>query len=90
MTATLKMAHQAIGVEVRRGTYDIVVDGQRAGSLEMSDTIELPVEPGRAWRSSSAVKPVIGLRDDRVAGRDQPGNSRRTYATNPAVTSRMR
>jgi hypothetical protein len=41
------MTHKAIGVEVRRGTYDIVVDGQPAGSLEMNDTIELPVEPGR-------------------------------------------
>ena len=47
MTATLKMTHKAMGVEVRRGTYDIVVDGQRAGSLEMNDTIEIPVEPGR-------------------------------------------
>jgi len=47
MTATLKMTHKAIGVEVRRGTYGIVVDGQLAGSLEMNDTIELPVEPGR-------------------------------------------
>src|SRR5674476_643766 len=47
MTATLKMTHKAIGVEVRRGTYGIVVDGQRAGSLEMNDTIEIPVEPGR-------------------------------------------
>jgi hypothetical protein len=47
MGATLKLTHKAIGVEVRRGTYDIVVDGQRAGSLEMNDTIEIPVEPGR-------------------------------------------
>ena len=47
MSATLKLTHKAIGVEVRRGTYDIVVDGQRAGSLEMNDTIEIPVEPGR-------------------------------------------
>ena len=47
MAATLKLTHKAIGVEVRRGTYDIVVDGQRAGSLEMNDTIEIPVEPGR-------------------------------------------
>ena len=30
MAATLKLTHKAIGVEVRRGTYDIVVDGQRA------------------------------------------------------------
>ena len=36
MAATLKLTHKAIGVEVRRGTYDIVVDGQRGGSLEMN------------------------------------------------------
>ena len=47
MTATLKLTHKAIGVEVRRGTYEIVVDGQRAGSVEMNDTIEIPIEPGR-------------------------------------------
>jgi hypothetical protein len=47
MAATLKLTHKAIGVEVRRGTYDIVVDSQRAGSLEMNDMIEIPIEPGR-------------------------------------------
>ena len=47
MTATLKMTHKAIGVEFRRGTYDIVVDGRPAGSLEMNKTIEIAVEPGR-------------------------------------------
>src|SRR5665213_1334141 len=47
MTATLKMTHKAIGVEVRRGPYDIEVDGNRAGSVEMNDTVEIPVETGR-------------------------------------------
>ena len=47
MTATLTISHKAIGFEVRRGTYDIIVDGQRAGSVEMNDTIEIPIEPGR-------------------------------------------
>jgi hypothetical protein len=47
MSATLKLTHKAIGVEVRRGTYDVVLDGKRAGSVEMNDTIELPIEPGR-------------------------------------------
>lgn len=47
MSATLTLTHKAIGVEVHRGTYDVVVDGKRVGSLEMSDTIETPVEPGR-------------------------------------------
>jgi hypothetical protein len=47
MAATLRLTHKAFGVEVRRGTYDIVVDGQHAGSVEMNDTIEIPIEPGR-------------------------------------------
>jgi hypothetical protein len=47
MSATLKLTHKAIGAEVRRGTYDITVDGQSAGSLEMNATVEMPVEPGR-------------------------------------------
>jgi hypothetical protein len=31
MAATLKLTHKTIGVEVRRGTYDVVVDGARVG-----------------------------------------------------------
>jgi hypothetical protein len=46
MSATLRLTHKTIGVEARRGTYDIVVDDKRAGSLKMNDTIEIPVEPG--------------------------------------------
>ena len=47
MSATLKVTHSAIGVEVRRGPYDVLVDGKRAGSVDMNDTFETPVEPGR-------------------------------------------
>lgn len=47
MPATLKVRHEAIGVEVRRGTYDIVVDGNRTGSVELHGTFETPVERGR-------------------------------------------
>ena len=46
MSATLRLAHKAIGVEVRRGTYDAVVDDERVGSVEMNDTIEIPIEAG--------------------------------------------
>ena len=31
MAATLKLRHKAIGVEVRRGTYNVMVDGERVG-----------------------------------------------------------
>ena len=47
MSATLKVTHKAIGAEVRRGTYDVVVDGDRLGSVEMNETIGIGVQPGR-------------------------------------------
>ena len=47
MAATLRLTHKAIGAEVRRGTYDVVLDGEPVGSLDMNDTFETPVEPGR-------------------------------------------
>ncbi len=62
MSATLRLTHRTIGVEVRRGTYDIVVDGKHAGSVEMNGSIDLPVEPGRhtvqirSGRNSSRIK----------------------------------
>jgi hypothetical protein len=47
ISATLKLTHKAIGAEVRREPYDVEVDGERVGSVEMNDTIEVAVEPGR-------------------------------------------
>ena len=47
MPATLKLTHKTIGVEVRRGPYDAVLDGERVGSVEMNGTFETPIEPGR-------------------------------------------
>jgi hypothetical protein len=46
MPGPFKLTHKAIGVEVRRGTFDVVVDGKRVGSIEMNDTIEMPTEAG--------------------------------------------
>jgi hypothetical protein len=46
MSTTLEVTHKAMGVEVRRGPFDVVVDGERVGSLEMNDTIEIPIEAG--------------------------------------------
>jgi len=62
MSATLRLTHKTIGVEVRRGTYDVVVDGKHAGSLELNETVDIPVEPGhhtvqvRSGRNSSGTK----------------------------------
>jgi hypothetical protein len=46
MSATLKVTHKAIGAEVRRGAYEIALDRERVGSVEMNETIEMPVEAG--------------------------------------------
>jgi hypothetical protein len=45
--ATLKLTRKAIGMELRRGLFDVLVDGKRVGPIERQDTIETPVEPGR-------------------------------------------
>jgi hypothetical protein len=47
MAATLKLIHKALGAEVRRGTYDILVDGQRAGSVNMNESTDIPIPAGR-------------------------------------------
>jgi hypothetical protein len=75
MAATLKLTHKAIGAEVRRGTYDIVVDGRRAGSVDMNDAFEIPIEPGhhtlqvRNGRNSSRTQSFDAAEGQTVAFR---------------------
>jgi hypothetical protein len=47
MSATLRVTHKAIGAEVRRDSYDVLLDGKRVESVEMNETIELPFDSGR-------------------------------------------
>ena len=47
MSAMLTVSHRAIGAEVRRGTYQVELDGKPVGSVEMNKTLQTPVEPGR-------------------------------------------
>jgi hypothetical protein len=75
MSATLKVTHKAIGVEVRRGPYDVEVDGKRAGSVAMNDTVELPVEIGRhtlklrSGRNSSRTQTFVATEGQTIAFR---------------------
>ena len=75
MAATLRLTHKAIGLEVRRGTYDIALDGKRIGSVAMNDTFETAIEPGRhalqvrSGRSSSRTKVFDAAEGDVVAFR---------------------
>jgi hypothetical protein len=73
--ATLKLTHKAIGAEVRRGPFDVMVDGERVGSVEMNRTIEVPVEPGRhalqvrSGRNSSGARAFEAAEGETVAFR---------------------
>lgn len=75
MSATLEVTHKAIGVEVRRGPYDVVLDGERVGSVELNDTFELLVAPGhhtlqvRSGRNSSRTKAFDAADGETVAFR---------------------
>lgn len=75
MSATLKLTHKAIGAEVRRAPYDVVVDGERVGSVEMNKTIEIPIEPGphalqvRSGRKSSGTRTFEAAEGEIVAYR---------------------
>jgi hypothetical protein len=48
-------------MELHRGTFDVVVDGKIVGSIDMHDTMEAPVEPGRH---------TLQVREGRYSSRD--------------------
>lgn len=59
MSATLRLTREGAGIELRRGRFEILVDGERVDALELHETVESPIEPGhhslriRAGRYSS-------------------------------------
>ena len=59
MSATLKLTREGAGIELRRGRFEISVDGKGVGSIENHEAVETRVEPGhhtlriRAGRYSS-------------------------------------
>ena len=46
MSATLTLKREGVGIELRRGRFEIAVDGGIVGSIDWHQTIEVPVEPG--------------------------------------------
>ena len=75
MPATLSVTHKAIGVEVRREPYEVLLDGVRVGSVEMNETFETPVDAGRhslqvrSGRKSSRPTTFDAAEGERVAYR---------------------
>lgn len=75
MSATLRLTRRTIGVEVRRGTYDVLLDGKKVGSVDMNETLEAPIEPGhhtlqlRNGRNSSRTRTFDAADGDTIAFR---------------------
>jgi hypothetical protein len=55
----LKVTREGFGIELRRGPFDITLDGKVVATVERGDAIEAPLQPGshrlqvRAGRYSS-------------------------------------
>ncbi|HEY6310445.1 MAG TPA: hypothetical protein VIY52_06505 [Streptosporangiaceae bacterium] len=47
MTATLQLAREGFAIDLRRGTFHILLDGNDAGSIEWHQKVEVPLEPGQ-------------------------------------------
>lgn len=75
MSATLQVSHKAIGSEVRRGPYDVVLDAATIGLVEMNETLETSVTPGRhtllvrSGRNSSRIKTFDAAEGEVIAFR---------------------
>ena len=63
MSATLRVTRETpFGFELRRGVFDIAVDGKTIGSIKNHETVETPVEPGRH---------TLQIRTGRYSSRDR-------------------
>jgi hypothetical protein len=63
MSATLRVTHDVgIGIELRRGRFDVLVDNKVVGSADNHETIEAPLEPGRH---------TVRMRKGRYSSKDQ-------------------
>ena len=47
MAATLQLVREGSILELRRGTFRVLLDGDDIGSIASHQTIEMPIEPGR-------------------------------------------
>jgi hypothetical protein len=64
MSATLKLTREVgfAAFELRRGRFEITVDGSSVGSINNHETVETPLEPGRH---------TVQIRHGRYSSREQ-------------------
>lgn len=47
MPGTLRLNREGFGIELRRGQFEVTLDGATVARIERGDTIEVPLGPGR-------------------------------------------
>jgi hypothetical protein len=48
MSATLRLTREiSFGIELRRGRFEISLDGENVASIDNNQTVEIPIQPGR-------------------------------------------
>lgn len=62
LSATLKLTREGTGIELRRGTFTVYLDGAPVGSIDRHQTLELPIEAGHH---------ILRLGENRYSSRDQ-------------------
>jgi hypothetical protein len=66
VSATLRLTREGVGIELRRGQFEILVDGKSVGSVKYGETAETPLEPGRH---------TLRIRAGRYSSRDRSFNA---------------
>jgi hypothetical protein len=62
VSATLRVTREVgFGIELRRGRFDVSVDGKSVGSVANHETVESPLEPGHH---------TIRIQEGRYSSRD--------------------
>ena len=67
MTATLRLTREGAGIELRRGPFEMTVDGHDVRSIRYRETAETLIEPGHH---------TLRIRAGRYSSRDQPFDAR--------------
>ena len=80
MSATLKVTHTVpVVMDFHRGTFEVVVDGKKVGSVERRETFEAPIGPGphtlqvRTGRFSSRTEAFDVAEDETIGFRCHGG-----------------
>ena len=67
MTATLRLTREGAGIELRRGPFQMTIDGHEIRSISYRETAETPIEPGHH---------TLRIRAGRYSSRDQTFDAR--------------